>query len=126
MGKEVNISRENLVEFCKFLNDNKAEKRNLAKWLAEKQGIKEASARRNINRIINYYLQTGKQARSGKKYIPLIKEYLSERFTNSISAGDFVGVFPDYDLAKEYVADLTNVLSVGFTGDFEPYVFRIY
>jgi len=123
MAKETAVSHEILRDFCRFLKDNLNEKKAIAKWMAEKRGIKEASAMRNINRMINYYLGTGKQARSGRKYLGDIKEYLSIRFDNILSSGEYVGTFPNYDLAKEYVKDI-SVLHIAFNDDFEPVVWR--
>jgi len=93
------VDKQNLVDFCRWLKENLEEK------------------------MINYYLQTGKQARSGKRYLEDIKEWLQKEFELKIEAGEFVGVFPNLDQAKEYVADIP-VLRIGFTGDFEPFVWR--
>lgn len=123
MGKKVNVDINALKEFCEFLQEHPDEKTQLVKFIAEKRGIKEASARRNINRMINYYLRTGKQSRSGKEYIPLIQEYLQTRYDNTISLGEFVGEFVNYDMAKEYTSDIP-VLHIHFTPDFMPYVWR--
>jgi len=117
------VDKQNLVDFCRWLKENLEEKKALARYIAEKRGIKVSSALRNLNRMINYYLQTGKQARSGRKYLKDIKEWLQKEFELKIEAGEFVGVFPNLDQAKEYVADIP-VLRIGFTGDFEPFVWR--
>ncbi len=67
-------------------------KSNLANYIYEemrKEGknIKRESVLRNLNRMINYYEGTGKQARTGKTYLPYIGRYFERMREAFLSAG---------------------------------------
>lgn len=119
------VKFENLQDF--FSSDYyKSIKNDLIAYIAKEKGIKEESARRNINRMENYYKQTGKQSRSGKEYIPLIQKYLEAYENGLITEGATkVAVFPSYGKAKEYVGDLEHILPISYTTGFEPEVWRL-
>lgn len=122
---KTNIPYENLEDF--FLSGYFQEiKPVLTEYIAKELGIKKESARRNLNRMYNYYADTGRQARSGKEYIPIIQKFL-QNMNNSIMAngGEFVGIFPSEMDAMMYKANLP-VLHIAYTEKFEPYIYRFY
>jgi len=97
--------------------------------LHEHKEVKEQSILRNINRMIAYYEGTGKQARSGKKYLKYIEIILQERFNlayeTAISLGGGVAQrFMTLEDARLYIEDI-KVLKVYFNPEDKLfYVFR--
>jgi hypothetical protein len=120
---KINIDFENLEDF--FLSGFFQEyKKDIAKYISEKEGINYTSAVRNLNRMYNYYAGTGKQSRSGKNYIPYIQEFLEQKQAAMQTTGkQFVGIFPsEYD-ALLYIGDLT-VLEITYNKNMEVEVWR--
>ena len=117
------IDFENLQDF--FNSDfYESVKNDLTEYIAKEKGIKKESALRNVNRMENYYKQTGKQSRSGRDYIPLIQNFL-EAYNNAVAAQktQFVAIFPSYADAEAYRSDIPALVTT-YNTKFEPVVWR--
>lgn len=93
--------------------------------------IKKESVKRNINRMIAYYFQTGSQARSGRRYLEAISEILAKKYKKNLeiawtSEGGIAQEFLILQDARLYVQDIP-VLRTYFDPEKKTWVvLRIY
>lgn len=73
----------------------------------EGKEVKEASVRRNLNRMIAYYYDTGSQARSGAKYLSYIKNLVNNiKNTYSVAGGMPAQYFISAKEARMYAGEI--------------------
>lgn len=123
------MNYENLRDF--FNSDYyKQNKNDIIKFIAQEKGIKEASARRNINRMEAYYLgkDVSQKRTGGRDYVKLVSKFNINYSNSYITAGgDFVAIFPDYQKARAYTEGLEgSILHTTYNDKFEPVVIRYY
>lgn len=122
------FDRENLQDFFNsdYYKQNKTE---LIRYIAKETGVKEASARRNINRMEAYYTNKNvAQKRTGAKtYLDLISKFNDSKTTALYSVGgQFVSNPPDYLNAFKYAEGLEGILHIRYNKDFIPEIIRYY
>jgi hypothetical protein len=112
------------TEYVNYGEYSQVWKRELAKEikqlieLHEHKEVKEESVIRNINRMIAFYLETGAQARSGKRYLKYLEMILQERFNFALETalslgGGIAQRFLTIEDARLYVSDI-QVLKIYF------------
>lgn len=92
--------------------------------LAEGREVKKASIRRNLNRMISYYYETGAQARSGKRYLQYIKK-LFDKFNEELKLAGYevAQYFLTTEEARLYRAEITVLVDMP---DFKTKTITVY
>jgi len=75
---------------------------------AEGKEVKKASIRRNLNRMLAYYYNTGAQARSGKRYLKYIEKFLRHTYEQYLQLPNvsIAAHFLELEHARDYKADI--------------------
>lgn len=85
------------------------------KMIEEGKTVKKESIRRNLNRMIAYYYETGAQARSGRRYLNYIKSFLEEIKTTYYKADPGLTIAKEFlttEEAKLWRGELRSVLKI--------------
>lgn len=93
----------------------------------EGKEVKRESIRRNINRMIAYYFETGAQARSGKQYLKYLEKFITSMQESFELAGAHrAQYFLTLEDAKIYTGDITVLFEMPSWKDKMIVVYRYY
>lgn len=93
----------------------------------EGKEVKRESIRRNINRMIAYYFETGTQARSGKQYLKYLEKFITSlQETFELAGAIKAQYFLSLEDAKLYVGDITVLYEMPSWRDKMIVVYRYY
>ena len=75
---------------------------------AEGKEVKKSSIRRNLNRMLAFYYETGAQARSGKRYLKYIEKFLRHTYEQYLQLPNvsIAAHFLEIEHARDYKADI--------------------
>jgi len=70
--------------------------------------VKKSSIRRNLNRMLAFYYETGAQARSGKRYLKYIEKFLRHTYEQYLQLPNvsIAAHFLELEHARDYKADI--------------------
>jgi len=74
----------------------------------EGKEVKKSSIRRNLNRMIAFYFETGVQARSGKRYLKYIERFIESTYEDYLALPNtsIAAHFLEIEHARDYKADI--------------------
>lgn len=74
----------------------------------EGKEVKKASIRRNLNRMIAFYYETGAQARSGKRYLHYIEKYINNVYEEYLKLPNVsvAASFLEIEHARDYKGEI--------------------
>ncbi|MEM3871824.1 MAG: hypothetical protein QXE05_04635 [Nitrososphaeria archaeon] len=89
--------------------------------------VKRESIRRNLNRMIAFYYETGAQARSGKQYLKYLEKFITSIQESFELAGAMrAQYFLSLEDARLYVGDITVLYEMPSWRDKMFIVYRYY